>query len=66
MIPFELNLRKGKWLFVSIFKPNLQNNQYFVSSLSDLLHFYSNEYDNKVVLGDFNLEPSSPGMLSHG
>ena len=66
MIPFELNLRKGKWLFVSIYKPNLQNNQYFVSSLSDLLHFYSNEYDNKVVLGDFNLEPSSPGMLSHG
>ena len=66
MIPFELNLRKGKWLFVSIYKPNLQNNQYFVSSLSDLLHFYSNEYDNKVVLGDFNLEPSRPGMLSHG
>ena len=64
IIPFELNLRKDKWLFVSIYKPPLQNNQYFVSILSDLLDFYSNEYDNKVVLGDFNLEPSSPGMLS--
>ena len=64
IIPFELNLRTDKWLFVCIYKPPLQNNQYFVSILSDLLDFYSNEYDNKVVLGDFNLEPSSPSMLS--
>ena len=64
IIPFELNLRKDKWLFVCIYKPPLQNNQYFVSILSDLLDFYSNEYDNKVVLGDFSLEPSSPSMLS--
>ena len=64
IIPFELNLRKDTWLFVCIYKPPLQNNQYFVSILSDLLDFYSNEYDNKVVLGDFNLEPSSPSMLS--
>ena len=43
----------------SIYKPALQNNQYFVTILSDLLNFYSDEYDNKVVLGDFNLEPSN-------
>ena len=64
IIAFKLNLRKGKWLFVSIYEASLQNNQYFVSVLSNLLDFYSNEYDNKVVLGDFNLEPSSPSMLS--
>ena len=64
IIPFGLNLRKDKWLFVSIYKPPLQNNQYFISILNDLLDFYSNEYDNKVVLGDFNLQPSSPSMLS--
>ena len=29
-----------------------------------MLDFYSNGYDNKVVLGDFHLEPSSPSMLS--
>ena len=63
IIPFELNLRKGKWLFVCIYKP-LQNNQYFVSILSELLDFYSNEYENKVAIGDFNLELSSPSMLS--
>ena len=64
IIPFELNLRKDKWLFDSIYKPPLQNDQYFVSILSNLLDFYSNEYGNKVVLGGFNLEPSSPSMLS--
>ena len=52
--PFELNLRKDKWLFVSIYKPPLQNNQYFVSILIDLLDFYSSEYDNEVVLREFN------------
>ena len=64
IIPYELNLRKEEWLFVSIYKPALQNNQYFASTLSNLLDFYSNEYDNKLVLGDFNLEPSSLSMLS--
>ena len=64
IIPLELNLRKNKCLFVSIYKPPLQNNQYFVSILSDLLDLHTNEYDNKVALGDFNLEPSSPSMLS--
>ena len=63
IIPFEWNL-KEKWFFVSIYKPPLQNNQYFVSILKDLLDFYSNEYDNKVVLGDFNPELISPSMLS--
>ena len=49
IIPFELNLRKGEWFFVSIYKSPLQNNQYFVSILSDLLDFYPNEYDNSSV-----------------
>ena len=58
IIPFELNLRKEKWLFVSTDKPLLQNNQYFVSILTDMLDFYWNEH-NKVVLADFDLELSS-------
>ena len=58
----ELILRKENWLFVSIYKPPLQSNQYFVSILSNLLPFYSNEFDSKVLLGDFNLEHSGPIM----
>ena len=63
-IPFEINLRKEKWLFVSVYKPPSLNNQYFCDSLSELLDFYSSIYDNKVVFGDFNLEISHPVMLS--
>ena len=37
--PFELNLRKEEWLFVSIYKPSLQSNNYFLDTLNDLLDF---------------------------
>ena len=63
-IPFEINLRKEKWLFISVYKPPSLNNQYFCDSLSELLDFYSSIYDNKVVFSDFNLEISHPVMLS--
>ena len=63
-VPFEINLRKEKWLFVSVYKPPSLNNQYFCDSLSELLDFYSSIYYNKVVFGDFNLEISHPVMLS--
>ena len=64
VIPFDLNLRKEKWLFVSISKPPLQSNNYFLDTLNDLLDFYSGIYDNKVVFGDFNLEPTNPVMIN--
>ena len=63
VIPFEINLRKEKWLLISIYKPPSLNNQYFCGSLSELLDFYSSIYDNKFVFGDFDLEISHPVML---
>ena len=36
IIPFEINLRKEKWLFVGIYKPPSQSNQYFLNILGDL------------------------------
>ena len=62
-IPFEINLRKEKWLFISVYKPLSLNNQYFWASSSELLDFYSSIHDNKVDFGDFNLEISYPVML---
>ena len=54
IIHFELNIRKEKWLFASIYKLPLQSNQYFVNIWRHLLDFCSNEYDNKVLLGYCN------------
>ena len=36
IIPFEINLGKEKWLFVGIYKPPSQRNQYFLNILGDL------------------------------
>ena len=64
IIPFEINLRKEKWLFVSIYKPSSQSSQCYLDLLGDLLDFYSQDHDSKVILGDFNLEPSNPNIVS--
>ena len=61
VIPFELNPRIEKWLFVSIYKPPLQSNNYFLDTLNDLLDFCI--YSRKVIFGDFNLEPTIPVMM---
>ena len=37
----EINLRKEKWLFLSICKPSSQNCQYFLDSLYNIIDFYS-------------------------
>ena len=60
-IPFELNLKKRKWLFISIYKSPSQNSQYFFDYISDMI-YYSNRYEYKEMFGDFNMKPVKPGM----
>ena len=52
----EVNLRKQKWLIISIYHPPNQDDHYFLEELSKLVDKYSNNYDNFVIMGDFNLE----------
>ena len=40
------------------------NSQCFFDTLSDLLDFYSNRYDNKVIHDDFSLKPTDPLMMT--
>ena len=63
-IPFELKLRKEKWMFVCIYKPPKRNNQYFLENLSSIADRYSTIYDNYIFLGDFNMEPNCPALTS--
>ena len=58
IIPFELNLRKEKWMFMCIYRPPSQNKQYFLENLSEILDHYSSICDSYIILGDFNIEPS--------
>ena len=57
-IAFEVNIRKEKWFFLCIYKPPFVNSQYFLDSLANIIDDYSNIYDNHIVIGEFNLEPS--------
>jgi len=52
----ELNLRKCKWLVLSIYRNPKQNLGYFLDEITNILDFYSNEYDNLIIMGDFNEE----------
>ena len=64
VIPFELNLRKEKWMFMCIYRPPKQNNQYFLENLSSIADHHSTIYDNYIFLGDLNMEPNCPALTS--
>ena len=61
ILPVELNLRKSKWLLLSVYKPPKQKVAYFFEKLSECVAFFST-YDSIIVLGDMNLEPDSSEM----
>ena len=44
VIPLEIDLRKEKWLFVSIYNSPSQNNQYFLDIRGNLMDLYSYLY----------------------
>ena len=62
-IPFEINLRKEKWLVISIYRPPSQNSEYFLNSLTKIIDYFANTYDNYLIRGDFNLEPSDSALM---
>ena len=61
-IPFELNLRKEKWLVISICKLPLESLSCFLDSLTNMIDFFSSSYDNFIVMGDFNSQPTDSIM----
>ena len=53
----ELNLRKQKWLVISIYRPPSQDSDFFLKLLTVILDHFTKAYDNYLIMGDFNLEP---------
>ena len=64
VIMFELNLRKEKWMFMCIYRPPKQNNQYFLENVSSISDHYSSIYENFIFLGGFNMEPNCSALTS--
>ena len=57
----EMNLKKEKWVIIGTYRPPRMNDTYFVDHLSTTLDVYNSKYD-RIVIGDFNLEPCTPLM----
>ena len=51
----EINLRKKKWLLCCSYNPNKNNIQFHLENLTKSLAVYSSNYENLIILGDFNV-----------
>ena len=56
-------MRKEKWLVISIYSPPSQNSEYFLISLTKIIDYFANTYDNQFILGDFNLELTDSALM---
>ena len=43
-----------------LYRPPFQKSKYSLNSISDMLDFYSNHNEYKVMFGDFNMNPTKP------
>ena len=57
-VPFEINLRKEKWLVISIYRPHSQNSEFLLNTLTSIIDHFTKLFDNYIIMGDFNLKPS--------
>ena len=40
----------------------MQNSEYFLNTLTKMIDFFVNTYDNYLFMGDFNIERSDPSL----
>ena len=63
VIPFDINVRKQKWLLLPIYRPPHRYQAYFTEQLSQLLDRLPG-FESVLVLGDFKMEPNNQHLCS--
>ena len=58
----EVTLRKTKWILMGGYNPKKENISHFLSHVTKGLDKYICDYDNILLLGDFNAEMSDENM----
>ena len=53
-IPFELNLRKEKWLVISIYHPPLQGSVFFLNSLTEIIDVFADKYHHYLIADKYD------------
>ena len=61
--PFEINLKKEKCLVISIYHPPSRNSENVLNSLTKIIEYFAKTYDNHLIFGDFNLEPTDSALM---
>ena len=62
IIVFEFSVSNKKWLLLGSYRPPSQNYISFISELNLALNFFSQIYENFVLLGDFNLSTENTDL----
>ena len=50
----ELNLNNNKWLLMGGYNPNNERTTYFFNQISKAIDMYLKDYENIILIGDFN------------
>ena len=58
----EINIRKKKWLLVGTYNPNKSLISNHLKEIGKNLDNYSSKYDNFILLGDLNSEPTESAV----
>ena len=58
----EINLRKKKWLVSCCYNPHRDNISNHLQTRSKSLDLYLSQYDNIIIVGDFNTEIGETSM----
>ena len=58
----EINLRKKKWLLSCSYNPQKSEIRKHLGAVGKNLDLYSSKYENFILLGDFNVEPTEDAM----
>ena len=51
----EISVKSCKWLILGLYKPPSLNETYFLEALSKILGKLTCQYENIILIGDFNL-----------
>ena len=60
----ELNFRRNKWLLMGTYHPPNQCTNYFYTEVGKALDIHTNNYDNLLLIGDFNEKESESHTLN--
>ena len=60
----DLNLRKKKWLICCFDKPQKNLRNYHLQELAKRIQINSNNYDDTLLLGDFNAQVSGSRLTT--